>query len=158
MKTQCILFACSHFCIARSEPSADYGLQVSDNSGCANAFPVDNNQELFSGSTAAAVVTDIATPLCSSASVGVSPGVWFEVEGDGTSIEASACGGASFDTQISIYTGSCGSSLECVTGNNDFCGTQSSVIWFSQVRLTLGCSLVSSPLDYHSSLPAFRRC
>jgi hypothetical protein len=121
-----------------SEPSDTYRLQVSDNGGCANAFPVESNQEIFSGSTGAAVVSDIAPPCGGLASVGVAPGVWFEVVGDDMNIEASTCGGASFDTQISVYTGG------CVTGNNDFdlCGTQSSVIWLTEVRLTFGCSLV----------------
>jgi hypothetical protein len=125
---------------AMAEPSADYRLQVSDNGGCANAYPINSNRAFFSGSTAAAVLTDIAPPCGGLASVGVAPGVWFEVVGDGMNIEASTCGGASFDTQISVYTGGCGS-LECVTGNNDFCGTQSSVIWLTEVRLTFGCSL-----------------
>jgi hypothetical protein len=125
---------------AMSEPSADYSLQVSDNGGCVNAFPINNNQALFSGSTAAAAVRDIAPPSCGSATVGVSPGVWFEVAGDGMNIEASTCGGASFDTQISVYAGGCGS-LECVTGNDNSCGSQSSVIWLTEVRLTSGYSL-----------------
>jgi hypothetical protein len=119
---------------AMSEPSDDYSLKVSDNSGCGNAYPVDiDAQTLYLGSTAAAVVSDLA-PSCGSATAGVSPGVWFEVAGDGMNIEVSTCGGASFDTQISVYTGGCGS-LECVVGNNDFCGSQSSVLWLSRVSI-----------------------
>jgi hypothetical protein len=119
---------------AMSEPSEDYNLKISDNSGCGNAYPVDiDTQTLYSGSTAAAAVSDLA-PSCGSATVGVSPGVWFEVAGDGMNIEASTCGGASFDTQISVYTGVCGS-LECVVGNNDFCGSRSSVLWLSRVSI-----------------------
>jgi hypothetical protein len=119
---------------AMFEPSEDYNLKVSDNSGCGNAYPVDTDtQMLYLGSTAAAAVSDLA-PSCGSATVGVSPGVWFEVAGDGMNIEASTCGGASFDTQISVYTGGCGS-LECVVGNNDFCEGRSSVLWLSRVSI-----------------------
>jgi hypothetical protein len=119
---------------AMSEPSEDYSLKISDNSGCGNAYPVDiDTQTMYLGSSAASAVSDLA-PSCGSASVGVSPGVWFEVAGDGMNIEASTCGGASFDTQISVYTGGCGS-LECVVGNNDFCESRSSVLWLSRVSI-----------------------
>jgi hypothetical protein len=87
---------------AMSEPSANYNLEVSNNGGYANAYPVNiATQALYSGSTTAAAVSDLARPFCS-ATAGVSPGVWFEVVGDGLNIEASTCGGASFDTQISV--------------------------------------------------------
>jgi hypothetical protein len=117
---------------ATSEPSTDYSLKVSDNSGCGNAYPVDvDTQTLYSGSTASASVRDLA-PECGLATEGTSPGVWYKIVGDGLNIEASTCGGASFDTQISVFTGGCGN-LICVTGNNDFCGPQSSVLWLSRV-------------------------
>jgi hypothetical protein len=120
---------------AMSDTSTDYNLKVSDNGGCGNAYPVPSDtQTLYLGSTEAAAVSDLAPP-CGSATAGVSPGVWFEVTGDGMNIEASTCGGASFDTQISVYTGGCGS-LECVVGNNDFCGSQSSVLWLSRVSFS----------------------
>jgi hypothetical protein len=137
---------------AMSEPSTDYNLEVSNNGGCLNAYPVNiDTQALYSGSTTAATVSDLARPLCS-ATAGVSPGVWFEVVGDGLNIEASTCGGASFDTQISVYTGGCGS-LECVNGNNDLCGSQSSILWLSRVSKT-DSGLLSSPMVHHTSLPA----
>jgi hypothetical protein len=119
---------------AMSEPSANYNLKVSDNSACGNAYPVDvNTPTLYFGSTAAGAVSDLA-PSCNSATVGASPGVWFDVVGDGMNIEASTCGGASFDTQISVFTGSCGRP-ECVDWNDDFCGSQSSVLWLSLVSI-----------------------
>jgi hypothetical protein len=121
---------------AMSEPRVDYNLTVSDNSGCRNAYPViySQTQWLYVGSTEAAFAVSGVAPPCGSATASVSPGVWFKVVGDGMNIEASTCGGASFDTHISFYTGRCGS-LECVVGNDDFCGSQSSVLWLSEVSL-----------------------
>ena len=43
-------------------------------------------------------------------------------------MSASTCNGAGFDTQISVFKGSCGS-LECVDGNNDACNSQSLISW-----------------------------
>jgi hypothetical protein len=140
---------------AMSEPSDDYNLKVSDNGGCRNAYSIDvDTQTLYLGSTAAATVSDLA-PSCGSATVGVSPGVWFEVAGDGMNIEASTCGGASFDTQISVYTGGCGS-LECVVGNNDFCGSQSSVLWLS--RVSIRAALVQWRITFLCLLSAVFGC
>jgi hypothetical protein len=82
---------------------------------------------------AAAALSDFA-PACGSASEGVFPVFWFEIVGDGTNIEASTCGRASFETQISVYTGGC-DSLECVDGNYKFCGMGLSVSWLSQVSI-----------------------
>lgn len=57
---------------------------------------------------------------------------WFVTIGSGTPLTASTCGLDEFDTQISIYTGSC-DSLECVDGNDQACGDQSSVTWFAEL-------------------------
>jgi hypothetical protein len=117
---------------ATTEPEEDYNLRVSDNSACLNAYAITlvDSRTLLLGSTAAAGAEDLA-PQCRSASASVS-GVWYTVVGSGLNIEASTCTGASFDTQISVFTGDCGS-LECIAGNNDFCGTQSSASWLSVV-------------------------
>jgi hypothetical protein len=136
---------------ATSEPSTDYSLKVSDNSGCGNAYPVDvGTQTLYSGSTASASVIDFA-PECGSATEGTSPGVWYKIVGDGLNIEASACG-ASFDTQISVFTGGCGN-LTCVIGNNDSCEAQSSVLWLSRVS----CRMPFNERIAFPCCPAFRR-
>jgi hypothetical protein len=117
---------------ATTEPEEDYNLRVSDNSACLNAYAITlvDSRTLLLGSTAAAGAEDLA-PQCRSASASVS-GVWYTVVGSGLNIEASTCTGASFDTQISVFTGDC-ASLQCVTGNNDSCGTQSSASWLSVV-------------------------
>ena len=53
-------------------------------SSCGNRA---DTQTLCLGPTTAAAVTDLALS-CDSATVGVSPGVWFEVAGGGANIEA----------------------------------------------------------------------
>ena len=64
------------------------------------------------------------------------PGVWYEVLGTGTRLTASLCNEfTKFDTKISVYEGGCGS-LQCVSGNNQWCGYQSSVNWESQLGAT----------------------
>ena len=63
---------------------------------------------------------------CGSARDQDSPGVWYKFTGTGGLIEASLCNGVSGDTQISIWTGACGS-LMCVEGNDDQCSLRSRV-------------------------------
>jgi hypothetical protein len=125
---------------ATSDLNGPYTLRVFDNSACGNAYPIDlglgESQTLQLGSTAAATISDLALP-CDSASSIVSPGVWYTIVGRGLNIEASTCSGAAFDTQISVYTGGCGNNLQCVTGNDNSCGTQSSVLWLSNVSCWL---------------------
>jgi hypothetical protein len=64
-------------------------------------------------------------------------GVWYRVEGDGTRLVASTCNGTSFDSQISIYSGSCGK-LQCVAGNDQMetCGNgdQSQVAFYTKPK------------------------
>jgi hypothetical protein len=48
-------------------------------------------------------------------------GVWYALEGDDGRWLASTCNNTRFDTQISIYKGSCGR-LECVAANDQQCG------------------------------------
>jgi hypothetical protein len=52
--------------------------------------------------------------------------VWYTIIGDGGAITVSTCNGTGFDSQISVFTGSCGQ-LTCVDGNDDACGSQSLV-------------------------------
>ncbi|MFK7968904.1 MAG: dockerin type I repeat-containing protein [Bacteroidia bacterium] len=67
---------------------------------------------------------DIA-PDCGTTN-GSGAGVWYTFTGTGDFIELETCGGASFDTKILAYSGSC-AGLTCVTGNDDDCGLQSSI-------------------------------
>jgi hypothetical protein len=65
------------------------------------------------------------------------PGLWYHVEGTGKGIVASTCGEeTNFDTQISIYSGSC-DDLECVASNDDTANEgcnfgHSAVTWFGE--------------------------
>jgi len=52
--------------------------------------------------------------------------VWYALLGAGSAVTVSTCAGATFDTWITVYTGTCGT-LSCVGSNDDFCGLQSSL-------------------------------
>lgn len=60
---------------------------------------------------------------------GASPqtGVWYYYQGDNSDVTANTCNNtAPFDTRLTVYRGSCGD-FDCVAGNDDGCGLQSSV-------------------------------
>ncbi len=60
-----------------------------------------------------------------------SPGVWFTVVGNGSTLTASTCSPiTTYDSAITIFCGAC-PALVCVGGNDDFCGLQTSVSWCS---------------------------
>jgi hypothetical protein len=60
-------------------------------------------------------------------------GVWYALDGDDGRWLASTCNNTRFDTQISIYKGSCGR-LECVAANDQQCGNgdQSRVAFYAE--------------------------
>ncbi|MCF8244587.1 MAG: T9SS type A sorting domain-containing protein [Saprospiraceae bacterium] len=97
---------------------------------CANATPIGCGQTV-SGTTRCANVDGPGLD-CGAGSVG--PDVWYTIVGNGPAITASLCG-SSYDTQIDIYTGTCGA-LVCVIGNDDFCGLQSEVTWTATAGTT----------------------
>jgi hypothetical protein len=88
------------------------------NDDCSNAISVACGS-LVQGTTIGA--TADVVPSCTGAAA--APGVWYSFTGNGDRFALSLCN-ADFDTQIGVYTGSCGN-LTCVTGNDDFCGLQS---------------------------------
>jgi len=69
-----------------------------------------------------------AVPACGTSIT--TGGVWYTVVGDGNTLTASLCGGASFDTKLSVYCSECATPT-CITGIDDFCGLQSQVSWCS---------------------------
>jgi len=85
---------------------------------CANAIAVGCNS-VTAGTNVGASLTGAPGTCTVTQNTGV--GVWYTVQGWGGPMVASLCG-ASFDTKIGIFTGSCGS-LTCVTGNDDDQGT-----------------------------------
>jgi hypothetical protein len=108
------------------------------NDECPKALgPLQSDGTIIQGSTAGAVV-DSTVPFCLNAVT--SPGVWYFVTGDGSTLQASLCDGASFDTRLSVYEGDCPDgqleSLICVDGNDDFCGQESLVTWLSEEGTT----------------------
>ena len=46
---------------------------------------------------------------------------WYQIVGTGADLTADLCTGTSYDSKLSIYSGSCGA-LNCEGGNDDFCG------------------------------------
>lgn len=91
------------------------------NDECADALPIVCGQTL-TGSTTGASLAAVAT--CGT-TLNTAPAVWYRHTGTGQATTFSLCG-SSYDTKIGVFTGSCGA-LTCVTGNDDFCGLQSSV-------------------------------
>ncbi len=92
---------------------------------CANAIAI-NCGESVNGSTADATFDNIGT--CGTTNT--APGVWYTVVGTGGVMSVSTCTAASYDTKLSVFSGSCGT-LVCVGGNDDFCSTRSQVSWSS---------------------------
>lgn len=99
----------------------DFALTIScagapSNDNCADAIPVFCNQ-IVSGSTVG--TTADSTGTCGTTNT--SPGVWYSFTGTGDFVTLSTCGTASYDTKLSVFTGTCGQ-LTCVGGNDDFTG------------------------------------
>ena len=92
------------------------------NNDCANATALTCTSGTLSGTTTNA--TDDNPPLCSSGGVN-SGGVWYSILGNGDfitlTVNADPNGDATDlnDSKINVYTGSCNSTITCVTGNDD---------------------------------------
>lgn len=78
---------------------------------------------------------DLETPDCGNL---YQPGVWYSVQGTGKRMIASTCNNeTNFSTEISIYTGTCGTStLECVLSTPQYCKEKASVFWESTTAQT----------------------
>ncbi|MBK8338936.1 MAG: hypothetical protein IPK99_02490 [Flavobacteriales bacterium] len=75
-------------------------------------------------------------PECAAAFI-TAPGLWYIFIGSDEDITVTTCGQASYDTKISVYTGSCGS-LQCAAGTDDAvgCAANSSSVTFFAVNGT----------------------
>ena len=105
------------------------------NMNCAGAnAPMFPNNQVIHGSTIASIYDD--EPECLSEGW-KSPGLWYVVLGTGDTIRAETCSDiTNFDTEISLYRGICGVSLECLGGNDDSCNDVTSAIqWKTMVRI-----------------------
>src|SRR5258706_487356 len=94
---------------------------------CSGAVPIALScpgPMIITGTTVGAS-TDASdsNPFCLNS---VAPSVWYTFTGNGQSIIASLCGGTFYDSELSAYSGTCGS-LTCITNNDDFCGLQSQI-------------------------------
>ncbi|HMQ49740.1 MAG TPA: proprotein convertase P-domain-containing protein [Saprospiraceae bacterium] len=85
---------------------------VLDNDLCADAFPIACG-ETASGTTADATFDNAGT--CNFTNT--APGRWYRFTGDGSVVTIDT-EGSSYDTKLSVYTGSCGS-LVCEIGDDD---------------------------------------
>ena len=94
------------------------------NDSCKSAMAI-NCGDTINGSTLGATNGDAPDSVCGT-TLNTAPGVWYSFFGDGTTWTASLCG-SSYDTKIASFVGECGSAINCVGGNDDFCGLQSEV-------------------------------
>ncbi|MCC6726461.1 MAG: T9SS type A sorting domain-containing protein, partial [Saprospiraceae bacterium] len=94
------------------------------NDECPDAESIGCGQSV-TGTNQYATADAPGAPNCTGA---IFPGVWYSFTGNGNIATVSTCGGASFNTILSVYTGSCGS-LTCVNGNDDYCGVRSQVVF-----------------------------
>jgi hypothetical protein len=92
------------------------------NDNCANAIPISCGATL-SGTTIGAT-TETVPAACYSTNT--SPSVWYTFTGAGDNVTLSLCSGTTFDTQLAVFSGTCGS-LSCYSANDDGCGSQSTV-------------------------------
>jgi hypothetical protein len=106
----------------------NFGLTIgADNDICQGAIgPILADNSIILGSTIGASIDDVV----SCGDFIISPGVWYQVYGQGSRMAASTCNSnTEYETEISIYRGSCGR-LECVEEvEYTPCGLQSTVSW-----------------------------
>jgi hypothetical protein len=94
----------------------DISCAPQNNDDCSGATLINPGCSIVSNNLYA---TDSNPPICGSASDSISGGVWYKVIGNGANITATTCSpGTNFDTQMLLYTGTCGS-LVCLQGNDD---------------------------------------
>ena len=105
--------------------STNVSLSQPANDDCFNAMFVEPNSPA-TGFTEGATFDPV--PPCDPPLS--APGVWYGVIGTGNTLAAQTCFGANFDTQINVFTGDC-LALQCVIGNDNECGLQSSATWCS---------------------------
>lgn len=96
---------------------------------CADAILVACGDTL-SGTNVAATGTGQPTTSCTTTPGNF--GVWYKFIGNGDNVTAATCLTGSFDSKINVYSGTCGS-LTCVAGNDDGCGTRSTVTFSTLV-------------------------
>lgn len=90
---------------------------LADNAFCADATEISCGQSV-EGNTTDGILTP--GPTCGPADI-TAPGLWYTFTGTGDDVTLSTCDQASFDTKISVFSGTC-ASLACAGGNDDGTG------------------------------------
>lgn len=94
--------------------------QIPANDNCLNAAPIACGS-VINGTTVNAT-NEAIPPGCFVNNT--APSVWYTFTGDGSNVVLGLCLGTAFDTQLALYTGTCGA-LICNSSNDDSCGLQS---------------------------------
>ncbi len=103
---------------------------------CANAGVVTCGTSL-TGQTNVGATND-AFPTCNTNGTLATgaPNVWYTFVGTGQVVTVSLCANTNFDSEIGMFSGSCGA-LVCVAGNdNDACGSSDETVTFNTVAGT----------------------
>lgn len=111
--------------------------QTPANDTCGGALPVDIGGGA-AGDTGLATFTG-PYPFCGTSHT--APELWYSVMGDGTTLNASLCNTASYDTKLSVYCLDCDpAGAVCVAGNDDDfvggCGLTSQIAFCTQAGNT----------------------
>lgn len=101
------------------------------NDNCANATSLTCGATL-TGTTVGATTENVPATCYYT---NTSPSVWYSFVGTGNTVTISLCAGTTFDTQLAIFTGSCGS-LTCFGVNDDGCGSQSTATFVACAGVT----------------------
>lgn len=105
-------------------------IQPAPNDSCATAETVVCGSTVTGNTSGASI--DVVPAACGGNTT--APGVWYVFNGTGDNVVFSLCG-SSYDTEISVMSGSCGN-LTCLSSNDDYCGTSSQVVVATTVGTT----------------------
>ena len=122
----------TYYILVNAYSSSGYGnvvltlsSELPDNDDCVNAIAIMPG--ITSGTTSCASVDTAVS--CGSSTAPTAPGIWYTYTTFcNSNVTASLCAGTSYNSQISIFDGTCGS-LNCIAGNDDACATQSEITW-----------------------------
>jgi Abnormal spindle-like microcephaly-assoc'd, ASPM-SPD-2-Hydin len=106
------------------------GITPPPNDLCDNAILIGCGASV-NGTTVLATFDNVGT--CGTSNT--APGVWYKTIGTGSPITVSTCTAASYDTKLSVFSGTCAAKV-CVGGNDDFCSLRSQVTFNSVAGTT----------------------
>jgi hypothetical protein len=107
-----------------------YNLTFTSQDSCDGASQLELFDRPMPLATIVGATIDQDVAACGSASKAVAPGIWYKIQGNGNPFSVSTCDSTGVTLQLSVFTGECQNSLECVAGNQGFCfGGQSYVEW-----------------------------